>query len=142
MLVGLIHLKIIFKKNQCKSNNKDKNNCVSTSTIETQFLIKDFQRRSACTTKITLFDGGELQSHYMLCKQIQGSLSLSIKYICITAYCINMYNILSGNQLICIEEISVRFERASSSERFLAVSQSSNDPYNCSFNFPYNLHLG
>lgn len=68
MLVGLIHLKIIFKKNQCKSNNKDKNNCVSTSTIETQFLIKDFQRWSACTTKITFFDGGELQWHYMLCK--------------------------------------------------------------------------
>lgn len=44
MLVGLIHLQIIFKKNQCKSNNKDKNNCVSTITIETHFFIKDFQR--------------------------------------------------------------------------------------------------
>lgn len=53
--------------------------------------------------KITLFDGEEFPSHYMLCKtnprvslSLSLSLSIYIKYI----YCINMYNISSGNQLI------------------------------------------
>lgn len=92
-----------FKK-RCKSNNKTKNKSESYSS--SSFFHCGFQRWSASSLKIKLFDGEGLQyfimGHYILCRTNCYSLEFILRdyqYMYIfthqyfTAYCINMYNI-------------------------------------------------